>query len=151
MYPSFASAERPCVSIAWRSRTEAPVTTAAAIDGGILQARNAVRASEVVARRHGDEHAGGFERGDVAFEEIVRVARVVAAAERQVDGDDVVLRAVGDDPLQTGVHVRPGAVLLGIEHLEGDDVGVWRDARKLSTGRSDLAGDERAVAVVVHR
>ena len=70
--------------------------------------------------------------GEIAVEEAVRIGGVVAAAERQVDGDDVVLGLMGDDPLEALVDGGPAAVGVGVEDLEGDEVG--RRGRRRGTG-----------------
>jgi hypothetical protein len=118
---------------------------------GIGEARCALVGVVVVTRGDRDEKAILIEGCEVVVERDGRRGRIVAAAERQIDGDDVVLGLVRDDPLQARVDRRPGAVGVGVEHLEGNEVDIGSDAGILRAGRADDARDVAAVAVVVHR
>ena len=69
---------------------------------GELWMRDALLATdavEVVARSRGNEHALANQRGEIAFQVGIGVDGKIAGPHRHVDGDDVVLAAIGDERL----------------------------------------------------
>src|SRR6266404_76375 len=73
----------------------------------------------VVARWSADKHAGIFQRQHLTDK---RIGVAAAGRIHPVHRDDVVLRAMGDNPLEGGLYF-PGAA-----RLEGDDFYTGRDA-----------------------